>query len=141
MDPIDGVEILRRAGLRSTPQRQAIVRVVMAANHPTVAQVYDEVRREFPTIGLATVYNTLHTMTERGVVRELPFVNATRFDGNVEPHANLVCRSCGTIYDSSACDDLMEQLRRRVASEQGFLPEMERIDVYGLCSACAPAAK
>jgi len=137
MEPIDGVAILRRAGLRSTPQRQAIVRVVMAANHPTVAQVYNEVRREFPTIGLATVYNTLHRMTERGVVRELPFVNATRFDGNVEPHANLVCRSCGAIGDSSDCDDLLAQLRSRVASEQGFVPEQERIDVYGLCRACA----
>ena len=42
-------------------------------SHPTVGEVYESVRRQFPTIGLATVYNTLRTMTERGLVSELPF--------------------------------------------------------------------
>jgi Fur family peroxide stress response transcriptional regulator len=131
------IELLREAGLRSTPQRLAIVNEVFQRHHPTVAEVYETVRRQFPTIGLATVYNTLRSLTERGYVRELPFGDATRFDVNVEPHANLVCTKCGRIEDSMACDDLIREIRSRVAVGAGFKPETQRVDVYGLCSNCA----
>jgi Fur family peroxide stress response transcriptional regulator len=131
------IALLREAGLRSTPQRLAIVDEVFNRHHPTVGEVYETVRRQFPTIGLATVYNTLRSLTERGFVRELPFGDATRFDVNVEPHANLVCRSCGRIEDSSACDDLIREINRRVEVGDGFRAEGQRLDVYGLCSDCA----
>jgi Fur family peroxide stress response transcriptional regulator len=131
------IVLLREAGLRSTPQRLAIVNEVFNRHHPTVAEVYETVRRQFPTIGLATVYNTLRSLTERGFVRELPFADATRFDVNVEPHANLVCTRCGRIEDSDACGDLISEIRNRVASGEGFRPESQRIDIYGLCSRCS----
>lgn len=144
MDPgsdTSHIKLLREAGLRSTPQRLAIVREVFSRNHPTVGEIFETVRQQFPTIGLATVYNTLRTLTERGYVRELPFGNATRFDVNLMPHANLVCTRCGRIEDSDACDDLIVEIRRRVETGAGFLPESQRIDVYGLCSICAGQAR
>jgi Fur family transcriptional regulator, peroxide stress response regulator len=141
MESTQHIEILRQAGLRPTPQRLAIVAEVLLRHHPTVAEVYDSVRREFPTIGLATVYNTLRSMTERGLVRELPFNNATRFDVNLTPHANLVCTRCGAIEDSEACDDLLMQLQQRIAgTAAGFAPESQRVDVYGICAKCGAAA-
>ena len=133
------IEILRQAGLRPTPQRLAIVHEVLLRHHPTVAEVYDSVRSQFPTIGLATVYNTLRSMTERGLVRELPFINATRFDVNLTPHANLVCTQCGAIEDSEECDDLIAALHNRVAAG-AFAPESQRIDIYGTCARCRGAA-
>src|SRR5690606_3436810 len=135
------IELLREAGLRSTPQRLAIVNEVFQRHHPTVAEVYETVRRQFPTIGLATVYNTLRSLTERGYLRELPFGDATRFDVNVEPHANLVCTRCGRIEDSAAVEDLIIEIRNRVAAGDGFKPEAQRIDVYGLCNRCANEAE
>src|SRR5688572_10463343 len=93
------MSLLREAGLRSTPQRLAVVREVFRRNHPTASEVFETVRQQFPTIGLATVYNTLRSLTERGYVRELPFGDATRFDVNVTTHANLVCNRCGRIED------------------------------------------
>jgi Fur family peroxide stress response transcriptional regulator len=134
---LDSLNVLRRAGLRSTPQRLAIVREAFTQHHPTVAEIYEAVRRDFPTIGLATVYNTLRTMTERGIVSELPFVNATRFDVNLRPHANLVCTSCGAIEDFESCEDLLIDIRERTSAGTGFRPTGQRLDVYGLCSACA----
>jgi Fur family peroxide stress response transcriptional regulator len=139
MESTQHIEILRQAGLRPTPQRLAIVAEVLLRHHPTVAEVYDSVRREFPTIGLATVYNTLRSMTERGLVRELPFNNATRFDVNLTPHANLVCTRCGAIEDSEACNDLLVQMQQRIGASVGFAPESQRVDVYGICAKCAAA--
>jgi Fur family peroxide stress response transcriptional regulator len=134
------MSLLREAGLRSTPQRLAIVREVFLRNHPTVGEVYETVRQQFPTIGLATVYNTLRSLTERGYVRELPFGDATRFDVNVTTHANLVCNRCGRIEDSSAANDLLEAMRSRIQQDTSFRPEGQRVDIYGLCSTCTAGA-
>ena|SRR6186997_2268094 len=138
MEEREPFSLLRRAGLRSTPQRLAIVREVYARNHPSVGEVFDAVREEYPTIGLATVYNTLRAMTERGLVHELPFTDVTRFEVNTMPHANLVCRGCGAIEDFELEDDeLMAALRSRVAGMASFRPETQRLDIYGLCRDCA----
>jgi Fur family peroxide stress response transcriptional regulator len=135
-DTTSHITLLREAGLRSTPQRLAIVDEVFNRHHPTVGEIYETVRRQFPTIGLATVYNTLRSLTERGFVRELPFGDATRFDVNIEPHANLVCTRCGKIEDAGGCEDLISQMKSRVATGEGFRPEGQRIDIYGLCRSC-----
>jgi Fe2+ or Zn2+ uptake regulation protein len=137
VDDASHIALLRDAGLRTTPQRVAIVREVFSQKHPTVAEVYETVRAQFPTIGLATVYNTLRSLTDRGYVRELPFGAATRFDVNVMPHANLVCTRCGRIEDSSAANDLLEAMRSRINEHTGFRPESQRVDIYGLCDACS----
>jgi Fur family transcriptional regulator, peroxide stress response regulator len=137
MDTTEEINILRQSGLRSTPQRVAIVREVFSRSHPTVGEVYESVRRQFPTIGLATVYNTLRTMTKRGLVAELPFSSAVRFDANMRPHANLVCRNCGGIEDVEFVSEHLQTLLQDVAAAAGFSPEGQRFDVYGLCRACA----
>jgi len=137
MDRTEEIDVLRQSGLRSTPQRLAIVRVVFSRSHPTVGEVYESVRRQFPTIGLATVYNTLRTMTERGLVSELPFSSAMRFDANMTPHANLVCRNCGRIEDVEFVPEHLNAMLQHLAQTAGFAPDSQRFDVYGLCRSCA----
>jgi len=137
MTSTDEATILRQSGLRSTPQRLAIVREVFSRRHPTVGEIYESVRRRFPTMGLATVYNTLHTMTERGLVAELPFSSAMRFDANMRPHANLVCRACGRIEDVEFVPEHLDTLLEHLAQAAGFAPDGQRFDVYGRCRRCA----
>ena len=111
----------------------AIVREVFSRSHPTVGEVYESVRRQFPTIGLQTVYNTLHTMTKRGLVSELPFSSAVRFDANMHPHANLVCRNCGQIED-------VEFVRRnwiRCCSTWCKTPGLRQMANASTCTVCA----
>jgi Fe2+ or Zn2+ uptake regulation protein len=134
------VALLRQAGLRLTPQRLAVARVLLARNHPTVGDVYNAVRQQFPTLGLATVYNILHALAERGSIRALPFAQAVRYDVNVNPHANLVCTRCGQIADLEDCDDVLAALRERAVARAHFDLLQERIDLYGLCPACKAVA-
>jgi Fur family transcriptional regulator, peroxide stress response regulator len=134
----DPARVLREAGLRATPQRLAIVRQVLRRNHPTAGEIFEAVRREFPTMGLGTVYATLNTMSERGLLNVLPVADALRFDANVQPHANLICNQCGSIVDFDECDDVLEQLRERTSAGAGFAFAAERLDLYGLCAQCAP---
>ena len=131
------IDILRQSGLRCTPQRVAILREVFSRRHPTAYEVFESVRRHFPTIGLATVYNTLRTMTERGLVAELPFSSEMRFDANMAPHANLVCRNCGRIEDVEFVPEHLDTMLRHLAHAAGFVPDGQRLHVYGRCLTCA----
>jgi Fur family peroxide stress response transcriptional regulator len=83
------------------------------------------------------VYNTLRTMTERGLVSELPFSNAMRFDANMTPHANMVCRKCGRIEDVEFLSEHLDTMLQHLAESVGFAPDGQRFDVYGLCRSCA----
>src|SRR5438552_6188610 len=121
MDAVDrdsgdaALRLLRRAGLRLTPQRVAIVRALLGESHPTAAEVYEAVRRRFPALGLATVYATLNTLVALGQIHELPFADAARYDANTAPHVNLVCTRCGQITDFVDCEDALILLSARAA--------------------------
>jgi Fur family peroxide stress response transcriptional regulator len=133
--------LLRQAGLRVTPQRLAVAREVLNRQHPTAAEVYEAVRVEFPTMGLATVYATLNTMSRCGLVQPLAFADALRFDANVSPHANLICTRCGQIVDFEGCVDLLDQLRHRTRQGADFALGSERLDLYGTCARCQAEAQ
>lgn len=133
----DVANAFRRRGLRATPQRLAIAAVVLGTDrHPSVQEVYEEVRKAFPTTGLATVYNTLHALAELGFVQELPYPGGLRFDADPAPHINLVCDGCGAIIDAHEWDATVEMLRRHIAEARGFDVRTQRLDFYGRCSQC-----
>ena len=61
--------LFRNQGLRVTPQRQAIFRLLHGNDrHPTVDSLYDAARTEMPTISLKTVYQTVHDLEALGQV-------------------------------------------------------------------------
>ena len=94
--------IFREQGLRVTPQRQAIFRLLDGdASHPTVESLFDRARAEMPTISLKTVYQTVHDLEALGEVRVLDLgTGSVRVDPNVEDeHHHLLCTACGRVRD------------------------------------------
>lgn len=131
------VTALRAKGYRLTPQRLAVLRaLVQSPDHPSVEQVYEEVRRQHPMISRATVYKTVETLKGMGQVLELEFSGAgNRYDGRrVEPHPHLVCRGCGRIQDLEL-PGLMREATE-VAQKTGYELLGHRLDFYGLCPEC-----
>jgi Fur family peroxide stress response transcriptional regulator len=131
----DVVAKLKSAGNRITPQRLAIIRVLVESEgHPSVDQIYRQVRGDFPTTSLATVYNTLECLKEMEEVLELPFSSGARYDGrNPFSHPHLVCSVCGTIEDLDI--DLGAAVAEVVAN-RGYADVHERLDFYGVCPRC-----
>ncbi len=79
---------LKALGIRQTPQRLAIAEVVVnSGDHPSVKEIYQRVKEFFPYVTLATVYSTLETLEQAGIVRALPFQKQSRYDANLSPHA------------------------------------------------------
>jgi Fe2+ or Zn2+ uptake regulation protein len=94
--------IFREQGLRVTPQRQAIFRLLEDDHsHPTVESLFDRARADMPTISLKTVYQTVHDLEALGEVRVLDLgTGSVRVDPNVEDdHHHLLCTTCGRVRD------------------------------------------
>ena len=94
--------IFREQGLRVTPQRQVIFRLLAGDDsHPTVESLFDRARADMPTISLKTVYQTVHDLDALGEVRVLDLgTGSVRVDPNVEDeHHHLLCTRCGLVRD------------------------------------------
>lgn len=94
-------KILIEAGIKPSSQRIAVMRQLMSdKSHPTVADIYDALLPEHPTISRTTIYNTLKLFVEAGCARCLSIdpVNA-RFDATVHPHAHFFCKKCHRVTD------------------------------------------
>jgi Fur family peroxide stress response transcriptional regulator len=137
--PLEVVALLKPLGIRLTPQRLAIAEVVVnSADHPTVRDIYDRVQAFFPYVTIATVYSTLATLEQAGVVRELPFQRQSRYDANLAPHANLVCVGCGNVVDADVGQETVAELEHIISSDSDFEVSSQRVDFYGWCSGCNP---
>ena len=128
---------IRERGGRLTPQRVAVLRILAASKgHPSVEQIYDQIKDDFPTTSLATVYKTVTLLKEMGEVLELGFGDGSnRYDGHRPyPHPHLICTECGEIRDLevSALDEIVHQ----VSEEVGYRIVSHRLDFYGICSEC-----
>ena len=105
---------------------------VYLASHPTVAWIYDEVRKEIPNISLGTVYRNLRLLRERGEILELE-LNGTssRFDGKTNEHYHFRCEKCGRVFDVDEPVD--KKLDGRVARKTGFKISHYYLEFLGLC--------
>ncbi len=117
-------------------QRDAIVRVLRnTASHPTAEQLYEQVKKEIPDIGLATVYRNLRLLTEAGEISEIATTAGTNhFDGNAVEHYHFRCSRCGRIYDLDEPVD--KAIEVRVEARTGFRVTQHYVELGGLCLRC-----
>jgi Fur family transcriptional regulator, peroxide stress response regulator len=128
---------LKGSDYRVTPQRIALLRLIAASEgHPSAARLYEQIKAQFPTTSLATVYKTLNLLKELGEVLELGFSNDdNRYDGSRPyPHPHLICVHCHKIIDPQV--SLVNDLTQEVAELTGYQVISHRLDFYGLCPDC-----
>lgn len=92
---------LRLHGYRLTAQRRAVAQALDGVNvHLTADEVHARAAEILPEVSRATVYSTLHELTEMGEILELGIEGRSkRYDPTTAPHNHLVCDSCGIIHD------------------------------------------
>ena len=129
--------ISQEKGLRLTHQRLEILRELVAAkDHPSAETVFGRVRKRLPTISLDTVYRTLSTFDEVGLIMRVPVTgDQGRFDADTSPHHHFVCSRCKSIYDflwdEFDCLELPEN-----SKALGRVDD-RRVVVRGVCEKCA----
>jgi len=129
----------RAAGLVLTPQRLAVFRHLAGGQgHPSAEELYATVRREMPTLSLATVYKTLDALARIGAVRRVAGGGArSRWDAGLESHHHLVCIECGSVSD--VLDTRLDAVKRRtvvLARRHGFQVSGHVVEILGRCAAC-----
>ena len=133
----DLITHLRDAGLRVTPQRLVIYEtLVKERHHPTAQALFERLQSTLPSLSQATVYNTLETMVEMGLVRELGTAGdgMVRYDADISPHAHLVCTSCNSIEDFAGVDVTVPD--PTAFKERGYTISSMAVYYYGLCGEC-----
>jgi Fur family transcriptional regulator, peroxide stress response regulator len=137
-----GAEAIKRSlagsGLRSTPQRYAVMAFLMEhAGHPTAAEIFEAVNRVDPRSSRATTYNNLRDLVQAGLVREVAVEGrAARFDAKGVRHHHFICDRCGKVEDMewyNVPEPASGSLGKRI------LRECELI-FRGLCTKCARAS-
>lgn len=130
---------LLKAGIRQTHQRLTIYREVLARDdHPDVDSVYQSVRKQLPQISRDTIYRTLWTATDLGLLGTLgPREAKVRFDGNPRPHHHFVCKQCSAIFDFESPE--LDELRLPMAASALGEIDTATVELRGLCRRCATA--
>jgi Fe2+ or Zn2+ uptake regulation protein len=127
--------LFRARGLKVTPQRECIFRILDGNEaHPTADAVFAVASREMATMSLKTVYQTLNELADLGEIQRLDLgTGSTRFDPNVDAHHHLVCTRCGKVRDLYARFD---GLQVPAAKRQGFRIEGVEVAFRGECADC-----
>jgi Fur family transcriptional regulator, ferric uptake regulator len=128
-------EYLRKKGLKTTHQREAIVDAFLkTSGHVNLEDLLSSVRKKQPTVGLATVYRTVKLLEEAGIAAARHFgPGQTLYEVNEgrAHHDHLICDSCGFITEFE--NDEIETLQDMAARKVGFNVVRHRLELYGLC--------
>jgi len=132
------VEKLRENGLKLTPQRHLICRLIeQTTGHPTAEELYDLATEVMPSMSLKTVYTTLNELATLDAIRLVNVgTGGFRVESNLEPHGHLVCRGCGKVMDVPVTPAIDAELS--VPDEFDFEVEQREVTFRGLCKDCAP---
>jgi Fur family transcriptional regulator, peroxide stress response regulator len=126
----------RNSGLKVTHQRLEIYRELLLANdHPTADSLHQRLRVKLPTISLDTVYRSLTTLTNYGLINKIETPESlARFEVVLTRHHHLICRNCGEIMDF-----VWPLIDKAVLPDEikawGTI-DNKNVVVYGICKKC-----
>lgn len=134
--PAELASLFRSKGLKVTPQRELVFRLLHAnTSHPTAEAVYSAALDVMPTMSLKTVYQVLNDLKALGELKTIDISKgATRFDPNTGDHHHLVCDRCGIVHD---IDIDSSELALGRSQRQGFVVSNIEITFRGLCGDCS----
>lgn len=138
-------KLLKERGLKTTSQRMAILKVLLAQpdSHLTAEEIYDLVKKDWPDIGLATVYRNIQLLSEMNLIDKLNlddgYVRYEIGDQNQENHHHhhhhhMICVSCGKVFAFQ--EDLLDNLEKKIEQTTGFIVSDHEVKLYGHCAQC-----
>lgn len=129
--------LLKEHHLKVTPQRLAIFKLLKSQQlHPSAEMIYKALQEEHPTMSLATVYKTLDTFVQHGLIQQLTLdKDSFRYDADISSHPHIQCTKCKKVYDLPTFNHI-EHLENNIEKETGFELSHEQFYFYGVCPDC-----
>ncbi len=134
------VTLLKKHGLKATPQRIAIYDYLLHTEaHPSVDTIYAALHPLHPTMSLATVYKTVESLREAGLVQQLNVgEECFRYDARTGSHPHIQCLRCRRVFDLDPA--MFTDLPDRARTHSPFLITQAQLYFYGLCPECQGAS-
>jgi Fur family transcriptional regulator, stress-responsive regulator len=130
-------QMLKGVGLRVTRPRVAVLGAVHTLPHADTDSILGAVRSALPDVSHQAVYDSLHTLTAKGLVRRIqPSGSVARYESRVgDNHHHVVCRSCGRIADVDCAHGAAPCLT--ASNDHGFVIDEAEVIYWGLCPDCS----
>ena len=144
--PFDFEGILKNNGFRTTQPRRAILDLLMKTDHHIMAkEIYLKINKEYPDLGLTTIYRTLDLFNKAGLINKFEFGDGqSRYElaGNFkEHHHHLVCSNCGKIidYNDFISEEIkfFDKIQRILSKKYKFNILNHEVSFYGTCDSCS----
>lgn len=137
---VDVADLIRRAGLRVTEPRRAVVNALRISPHASADAVFRLVASSVPQTSLQSVYNALGDFVDAGLVRRIepagrPGLFELRVDDN---HHHVICTECGAVADVECA--VGEAPCLTPSETHGFAVHTAEVTYWGTCPDCAAAA-
>lgn len=131
-------EYLLRYNIRPSTQRLAIVEYLLGTtSHPTADAIFTAVHPAIPTLSRTTVYSTVSMLADRGVILALDLdPDQMHYDGDITPHAHLLCTRCGHIDDVWFRGEGVQSLLDAAPVPEGASVTDIQLSYKGLCASC-----
>lgn len=143
-DQQDFKEILKKNGLKITTQRIAILNVLenRPGEHMTAEEIFESVKKDYPDIGLATVYRTIQVLSDLNLIDRLNLddgcvryeIGGAAKEENTHHHHHLICLNCGAVLTFEY--DLLEILEERIKESMDFEVVNHEVKLFGYCKDC-----
>lgn len=130
------LELLSDGGGRRTAARQAIVEAILAAgSHVTADEIARRVQRRFPSVNISTVYRTLDSLEELGVIDHVHLGHGRAvYHLTDEEHEHLVCESCESVIELPAAK--LQPFIKSIERDHGFEIDRRHFAIVGVCESC-----
>ncbi|MDR2081071.1 MAG: transcriptional repressor [Campylobacteraceae bacterium] len=133
---MDFIPYLKERRLKATPQRMSMLKILNQHTHPSIEELYEELRKEFPTVSLATVYKNLNILKQTGMVVEINGNGRQKLDIFVHPHAHIICKNCGVIEDFDFMDSVYKYKKELEKNTLYKITQLDIAAVVDYCSHC-----
>jgi Fur family ferric uptake transcriptional regulator len=130
-------EMLREAGYRATAQRLLVLRLLQnTKGHAGADDLYTSAHARDPNLSLSTVYRTLNSLKEAGLVRELHLDQEHHHYELVDgaAHYHLVCQTCGKVIEVEC--SLVDDMLSRIQDRYEFQVTGSEMELVGYCADC-----
>jgi len=126
----------RAAGLKLTHQRYKIyLELLKSSDHPAAEALHKRLQLKIPTISLDTVYRTLATFEQHGLISRVQTVEShARFEVRIEHHHHLICSVCNEVIDFQ-WDSFDRAALPETIGQWGTVRNKQAV-IYGVCAKC-----
>lgn len=133
-------DLLRKAGLRVTEPRLALLKTAAESGHSNVEELRRGVLRNIGSVSVQAIYDIVHALTSAGLLREVrPSGTVTYYELNRgDNHHHTICRGCGRIENVPCATGEAPCLQAMVT--HGYAIDEAEVIYWGYCPECQTKA-